>query len=321
MIIFICVLAGFISPYSWAGSRRINLFVPSDQFEGISEKNSINMREITKNFDSDFRFISAHFREDKDELRLIYGNDLACQGLQTSAHKYKDGAIFYKVVYPTIHDPNFLASMIPSRKPAVRQAMLFDSEKFKDTHGWGYAVFNAQGLTLPGSPEKTNHACFACHSLVEKQNYVFTMKTLGILPSDVFVPVEKTLSRGLKQDEREAKLFKTKVIDFTLLDPELQRIIANGKNKVNIMVGDIMNEEFTGFIAELSYYLYNKTLQSGLPSVAVKDGVDEIMFNYAYVDSDSKHICSAQKKVMRYGAGTFFKKERRKRYTEHFKCF
>ena len=61
--------------------------------------------------------------------------------------------------------------------------MVKDSKRFADSGGWGYAVFEYDAAsdtfmpgTLAGNPPQGNDAkCgFACHTIVKKQDYVFT---------------------------------------------------------------------------------------------------------------------------------------------------
>ena len=61
--------------------------------------------------------------------------------------------------------------------------MVKDGKRFADSGGWGYAVFEYDAAsdtftpgTLAGNPPQGNDAkCgFACHTIVKKQDYVFT---------------------------------------------------------------------------------------------------------------------------------------------------
>ena len=61
--------------------------------------------------------------------------------------------------------------------------MVKDSKRFADSGGWGYAVFKYDAASdtfkpgdLTGTPPQGNDAkCgFACHTVVQKQDYVFT---------------------------------------------------------------------------------------------------------------------------------------------------
>jgi hypothetical protein len=61
--------------------------------------------------------------------------------------------------------------------------MVKDSKRFADSGGWGYAVFEYDATsdtfrpgTLTDQPPQANDArCgFACHTIVQKQDYVFT---------------------------------------------------------------------------------------------------------------------------------------------------
>jgi hypothetical protein len=61
--------------------------------------------------------------------------------------------------------------------------MVKDSKRFADSGGWGWGVFEynaASGEFRPGTtadqpPQANDAKCgFACHTIVQKQDYVFT---------------------------------------------------------------------------------------------------------------------------------------------------
>ena len=58
--------------------------------------------------------------------------------------------------------------------------MVKDSKRFADSGGWGWAAFKYDATSTPGTfaekpPQANDAKCgFACHTLVEKRDYVFT---------------------------------------------------------------------------------------------------------------------------------------------------
>ena len=64
------------------------------------------------------------------------------------------------MVPDTLHDVDF---------------MVRDSKRFADTGNWGYAQFNFDDATDTFKPEGEGAACgFACHTIVQAKDYVFT---------------------------------------------------------------------------------------------------------------------------------------------------
>jgi len=123
-----------------------SLFKDQVKSEATSEQ-SIN--SYIANLESDYKFISAHWREDKSELRIIYANNIALKTFQNGTKKFNEGAIFYKIVYKTKRDPSFKSSFVPITPPNFRQIMIKDTKKYLKTNGWGYIVWNSQNKKLP----------------------------------------------------------------------------------------------------------------------------------------------------------------------------
>jgi hypothetical protein len=53
--------------------------------------------------------------------------------------------------------------------------MLKDSQRFPDSGGWGYALFNYDPASDAFTPDGTGAGCgAACHAVVKAKDYVFT---------------------------------------------------------------------------------------------------------------------------------------------------
>ncbi len=316
------------SVYAIEDSEKFNV-LKSDEYALKKEKNGINLEKITKNFSKNYQFISVHYRDDKDEIRLIYGNKLAMEGINSKGFKYKDGAILYKVVYRTLRDPSFHSSLVPEDQPAVRQIMLRDSKKFKDTNGWGYAVFHDDAKTLPGSPDTTLSTCYACHKLASARNDVFSWPMNTLEPSSkpvrelskIVGSNEKYSNKDVIQSQKlSEKLFKFSVAQFSTLDREIQLAIDSKNSNVNILTGEMMNEDFPGYMTELNSFLIKETRKNGLPSVAFKKFNDRLIFAYSFYDDVAKD-CPAGKKSIRYGVGSYDKDFNKNFLKVNKKCF
>ena len=76
----------------------------------------------------------------------------------------------------------FPAATVPGTQHDV-DFMVKDSKRFKDSGGWGWAVFEyeaASGTFRPGTsadmpPQEHDAKCgFACHTTVKTRDYIFT---------------------------------------------------------------------------------------------------------------------------------------------------
>lgn len=305
-----------------AEEPRINLFVPPDKFSGLDKKNDIDVKTLTQDFEKNFAFVSAHYRDDKNEIRLIYGNKLAIKGMESKNSTYEEGAVFYKVVYDAQRDPSFEASLISKPRPKVRQVMIYNQKKYQKFGGWGYAVFNDDGVTLPGDPEQTNSTCYACHNIVANRNYVFSFLTFGISPSDNSKkPSPPDLNKKSSYEMKSKELFGFKEVELTTVNPEIRRIFHTTSTKMSLMNGKLMSEGFTGFIPELLSFLFNETVKTDRPSLALKEISDEMIFSYAYIDHDTTGLCPIDQKTVRLGSGNVSAKVSRKNtHIEQIKC-
>lgn len=134
--------------------------------------NGINFNDY-QNFSKKWSLITVRYREDSKELRFTYANQLATKQLDSRTPKYPDGAMFAKISYSLESDPTFPSSLNPARINRF-QFMRKDKNKYKDTAGWGYALFTPDGTLFDEDiPTKTN-ACLSCHQLVKERDYVFS---------------------------------------------------------------------------------------------------------------------------------------------------
>ena len=302
-----------------SGESKIKIIIPNDKYGGQKGKNGINLSDILKNFDRNFTFVSTHYREDKFEIRLIYANKLGMEGLKSKNLKFKDGAIFYKVVFPTLHDPNFDASLVPEAQPIVRQIMVHNKQKYKKYNGWGYAVFTENAETLPGDPDATLDTCYACHQLVEGRNNIFSYPIQTITPNSKIASTHYTKDEVANSKNLSVKLFNFKIESFNSLTSDQKSLVSQKTKEINIMDGDILKMDFSGYMSELSSFLVNKTRENGLPSFAGKSFENQQMFIYSFIDFDSNE-CKGSDKLIRFGWGRSSSMREKIRYTAMKKC-
>ncbi len=104
-------------------------------------------------------------------------------GIPGNGKPFPDGAKMAKIHWTP--KKNEAAPGPPTVPGALHDVdfMVKDSKRFADSGGWGYSVFNydaASAAVKPGTsadhpPQGNDAKCgFACHTIVQKQDYVFT---------------------------------------------------------------------------------------------------------------------------------------------------
>lgn len=120
-------------------------------------------------------------------IAVIVGNpamiDAFKSGVPGNGKPFPDGAKMAKIHW--VPKMNELAPGQPVVPGALDNVdfMVKDSKRFADSGGWGWGVFEynaASGEFRPGTtadqpPQANDAKCgFACHTIVQKQDYVFT---------------------------------------------------------------------------------------------------------------------------------------------------
>jgi hypothetical protein len=120
-------------------------------------------------------------------LAVIVGNpamiDAFKAGVPGNGKPFPDGAKMAKIHWnPKKHETYPGQPLVPDTLHDI-DFMVKDSKRFSDSGGWGYAEFEYDAAsdtfrpgTLADQPPQGNDAkCgFACHTIVKKQDYVFT---------------------------------------------------------------------------------------------------------------------------------------------------
>ena len=119
-------------------------------------------------------------------IDVIVGNpamiDAFQAGIPGNGKPFPDGAKMAKVHWTQKKNKFFPEATVPDRLLNV-DFMVKDSERFADSGGWGYAVFDydaASASFTPGTsadkpPQGNDAKCgFACHTTTKATDYVFT---------------------------------------------------------------------------------------------------------------------------------------------------
>jgi hypothetical protein len=125
--------------------------------------------------------------ENGGKMAVIMGNptmiDAYKEGVPGNGKPFPDGARMAKIHWiPKKQETYPGQPMVPGIQHDV-DFMVKDSKRFADSGGWGYAEFEYDAAadtfrpgTLDDEPPQANDAkCgFACHTIVQKRDYVFT---------------------------------------------------------------------------------------------------------------------------------------------------
>jgi hypothetical protein len=222
--------------------------------------------------DPDWHFVTVRFRKDTGEMRLTYANDLAWKALKAGGKEYPDGAVFGKVGLMTAEDPSFTSSAVP--KGARRyQLMVRDAKKWKDTNGWGYALFDGTGKAIAEDQDIASQACYACHALVPERGEVFS--------EPFHMDISATLAPEMPQAEAISRIeFET--VKAAALPARIREKLPKDFAEARLVQGKLALHLFRGTIDEIRPTLVKEAVKSGRPAALVsKDGT---LFSVVYID-------------------------------------
>lgn len=117
-----------------------------------------------------WQVVAPSHRTDKDELRVILGNDIAMKAFRAKTLPYPDGSILAKLAWKRVKSEEFEGAFVPG-DPQRIEFMVKDAKKYASTGGWGFGRF-VDGKAANGRQHGT---CFPCHEANVKGNdLVFT---------------------------------------------------------------------------------------------------------------------------------------------------
>jgi hypothetical protein len=114
--------------------------------------------------------IAPSQRDDKDEIRVILGNNIAMKAYRAKTLPFPDGVILAKLAWKRAKSAEFGNTFVPG-EPQRIEFMVKNAKKYASTGGWGFGRF------VNGKPanEKEHGACFPCHEAnVKNHDFVFT---------------------------------------------------------------------------------------------------------------------------------------------------
>lgn len=253
-----------------------------DQYAGKLQMNGFKLKDF-ENFEKNWKLVTVRHREDTKEMRFTYANDVAYEALTSGKTDYPKGAVFAKIGFSTNTDPLFESSVVPSGARRY-QFMVRDVEKFKDTDGWGYALFNSDGRTFNGEPQLNSMACAACHKIAQSRGYVFSQMTH-------FSPFKETTFKGKTADQKVdlKNLIKFNSVKTKSLPAAVARHLPNREGDVEAISGALKEHIFEGTLNEVIPLLIQNTLKTKKPSILSNEKGD--LFSLAYIDTAEDQNC------------------------------
>ncbi len=133
--------------------------------------NGITFPHGYKNWD----LIAVSHRTDNNSLRAILGNDVAVKAARAGqTNPWPDGSMLAKLVWKdTVHEDDWPDATVPGAFVHA-EFMLKDAGKYKATGGWGFARWLGNQQKPYGEDENFVEECFACHTPMKHNDYVFT---------------------------------------------------------------------------------------------------------------------------------------------------
>lgn len=117
-----------------------------------------------------WQVVAPSHRTDKDEIRVVLGNDIAMKAYREKTLPFPDGTILAKLAWKRVESAEFKNAFVPG-EPQRIEFMVKDARKYEKTGGWGFGRF------VDGKPaDETAHGtCFPCHEAnVKGHDFVFT---------------------------------------------------------------------------------------------------------------------------------------------------
>ena len=117
-----------------------------------------------------WQVVAPSQRDDKDEIRVILGNNIAMKAVRAKRLPFPDGAILAKLAWKRVTSAEFDNTFVPGEPQRV-EFMEKNAKKYAATGGWGFGRF------VDGAPadEKQHGTCWPCHEANVKGNdWVFT---------------------------------------------------------------------------------------------------------------------------------------------------
>ncbi len=148
--------------------------------------------------------------------------------------------------------------------------MVKDRKKHKATDGWGYAVFNSQGLVAIAEPQdKASEACNACHLVVKNLGMVFAEPMGELFPSKA----QGVQLIDLVQPPADTPFI---TVDRAILPAFVQKEIPPSLKQLRMLGGPMPEHVFHGTIYEAMPLIQAEAVRANMPALLLaKSGTPE----------------------------------------------
>lgn len=248
------------------------------------EMNGIQLLQFG-DFTKNWKIASVRFRQDSKEMRLIYANSIAIEALQKGSYPFPEGSVFAKVGIKTGVDPAFNSSIVPNGTRRF-QLMVKDSNKYKETDGWGYALFQSDGKLYEGDMKLETLSCHACHKLVPERNFVFS-ELVGFSPFEsLTTPPSSGAFKHATTSTGSRLLFE--ILKVKQTTGSLKKTLMERKiQQLRIVSGPMRKNYFLGTLDEITPLL----LEDSFTSVGVSGFVSEDQATFKLVQHQKDRPC------------------------------
>ncbi len=236
--------------------------------------NDIKMSDYL-DFTEKWHLVTVRYREDSNEMRFTYANNKAWKEMKSLKPNFSDGAVFAKVGLIAEKDPAFISSLVPSGAKRY-QFMVRDKKKYKDTQGWGYALFNESGKLFNEDMKLKTNACVACHAIVPERDFVFSR------PMKLSFGSSTTQLIKSNQLEKYVHFVSKKISDLPKI---IGKKLGNATKSVDMAEGDVKTNSFSGTLDEIIPFLIENSKTSGRTSVLY---IDDKNFTLVEPDGNKK---------------------------------
>jgi len=254
-------------------------------WSGQSVMNEIKVTDY-KGFEKKWNLVTVRHRRDSNEMRFTYANPVAWKAMQSGVKEYPEGSVFAKIGLVVGEDPAFPSSVVPNG--ARRFQFMKKDKKYKDTDGWGYALFDSSAKTFGEDPSLTAQACHACHRLVPDRGFVFSQ------------PLDFNPFSGNYQPLVGVADSRVQFIDGSVdkLPEKARAFLPEDTRKIRLVVGEIQKKVFEGTLNEIRPALALELKTSGLPAILVSD--DQRFVSMVFPAKQVQLNCATKAKASEY---------------------
>ena len=261
-----------------------------DEVDPHANKKTFNEMSLTQfgDFAKNWHLVTVRFRKDSGEMRFTFANPSAWKTMRANSVDFKKGAVFAKISIITAPDPAFESSAAPSGAKRV-QFMVKDAKKYKETDGWGYALFKGDGLTFPGEPKPVILACHACHQLVPERGFVFSQ------PADL-ASLSTAMGKASPHLPPSAKGVSFETVSVEALPEQVRALLDPNVTQVRKLRSVITKHVFYGTLDEIRPTLLLENQKTDLPILLLSDDLEQ--FSILATPRGPGKACSAGSKSM-----------------------